>query len=175
MGMEAEKRRMETNFKRATMGKKPFPGLICGLLVGKLVFGAGSRGIVYTITILGSNQWQYTYEVTNLTLSIPINESSMWFDYGLYHNLAIATFGSPAGNWNEIVRQPEAIRGNGGYDALVASLGIGPAETVSGFCIRFNGIGTGDPCSRFCDIVNPSDFTTIDSRHHSPGTVYYTS
>lgn len=145
------------------MNKRLFFGLICGLVCGELVFGTGSTEISYATTNLGSNQWQFTYQVTNLALSAPINEFTIWFDYGSYQNLAITTLDPPAGNWDEMVWQPELGLGNGGYDAMAISLGIGPGEMETGFSVRFDWLGTGTPGSQFYEILNPSDFSRIDS------------
>jgi hypothetical protein len=145
------------------MSKEIFWGLTYGLLIGKIVFGVGSTEISYTTANLGSNQWQYTYQVTNLTLSTPIDEFTIWFDHSLYRNLLISTLNPLANKWGEIIWQPEVGLGNGGYDALAASWGIPACQTESGFCVRFDWLGTGTPGAQFYEVINPSDFSRIDS------------
>jgi opacity protein-like surface antigen len=119
--------------------------------------------IRYDATDLGLGQWQYSYEVSNINLSMPIEEFTIWFDYGLYENLAIATPDPPAGNWDEVIWQPDSVLGNGGYDALTKSLSIGTGESVSGFSVSFNWLGVGSPGAQSYEIINPIDYTTIDS------------
>lgn len=150
------------------MKKKFLAGLVCGLLVIESVFGTPNTEISYTTANLGSNRWQYTYEVTNIALSTPIEEFTIWFDLGSYDNLTIETADPPASNWDQIVWQLELGLGNGGYDALALSAGIGAGESVGGFSVSFDWLGTGVPDSQFYEIVNPTDFTGIDSGYTVP-------
>lgn len=70
--------------------------------------------IEYSTTHLDANRWQYTYDVTDISLAEPIKEFTIWFGYGKYDNLTITTPDPPAGNWDEIVWQPELLIA-GGY------------------------------------------------------------
>jgi hypothetical protein len=124
-------------------------------------FGSLFTQIQYETTDLGSGQWQYTYDVTNINLTEGVKEFTIWFDYGLYENLAIVTPDPP--NWYGIVWQPELGLGDGGYDAATTGLGIGIGESVSGFSVRFDWLGVGNPGAQNYEIVNPTDFTTIET------------
>jgi hypothetical protein len=137
--------------------------LIFGCLFATDVFGVLLTEVHYQVNDLGSGQWQYTYDVTNINLTEGVKEFTIWFDYGLYSNLAIKTLDPPAGNWNQIVWQPELGLGNGGYDAATTGLGIGIGESVSGFSVRFDWLGVGNPGAQNYEIVNPTDFTTIET------------
>src|SRR3972149_7679883 len=53
--------------------------------------------IIYQTSELGGGRWQYMYEVTNNSLTVPIEEFTIWFDYDLYTNLAVETPTSPSG------------------------------------------------------------------------------
>ena len=122
--------------------------------------------IEYSTTQLETNRWQYTYDVTNISLTEPIKEFTIWFNYGKYDNLAIETQNPPAGNWDEIVWQPDpVIDSNGGYDGLVevTASAIGIGQTVSNFAVSFDWLGEGTPGSQFYEIINPTTFETIDS------------
>jgi hypothetical protein len=126
--------------------------------------GVPMTEIVYETTDLGSGRWQYTYDVTNIDLSVSIEEFTIWFDYGLYDNLAVETPDPPASSWDEIVWEPEPVlEDDGGYDAQTSGLGIDVGETVSGFAVSFDWLGTGAPGSQFYEIIDPSDYHTIDS------------
>lgn len=138
------------------------PVLVC-LFVGSALADPNTQ-IRYDIADLGLGQWQYTYEVENLSFPEPISEFTIWFDYGKYDNLAITTQDPPANNWNEIVWQPEPfLADDGGYDAHVIGLNIGIGESAAGFSVSFDWLGTGSPGSQFYEIINPTTFETIDS------------
>lgn len=145
------------------MKKTFFVGLICGFLVAGSVFGSSVTQISYTATDLGSDRWQYTYDVTNIGLEEEIEEFTIWFGLGSYYNLTVETSDPPASSWDEIVWQPEEGLGDGGYDAVARNLNIGVGETVSSFIVSFDWLGSGTPGSQFYEIINPTDFTTIDS------------
>lgn len=127
-----------------------------------------SRGadalVWYDVNELGSGQWEYTYSVRNKGLEEPIEEFTIWFDFGLYENLTITTPDPPASSWNEIIVQPEPyLQDDGFYDAVAVDLPIAISEGVPGFAVRFNWLGQGDPGPQFYEIINPVTFETIDS------------
>ena len=136
-------------------------------------FGTDTQ-VRYRLTDLGSGRWQYTYDLTNCSLDAGIEEFTIWFDYGLYENLAIATQNPPAVDWDEIIWQPDPVIGsNGGYDGLVevTTLAIGVGQTVSNFSVSFDWLGQGTPGSQFYEIVNPVTFEAIDSGYTMPATI----
>lgn len=141
------------------MDRKFFCRLISVLLVSPLVCGMVSTEISYTVTNLDSDQWRYTYWVTNLSLLTPILEFSIWFDSDLYKDLSIVTSVPIANEWDEML----CGLNNEVYDALAIRHGIAPSETVSGFSVNFTWLGEGTPGSQCYEIINPSDFSTIDS------------
>jgi len=127
------------------------------------VFAVMLTEIRYNANDVGSGRWEYTYEVKNISLELPIEEFTIWFDYGKYDNLVITTPDPPAGNWNQIVIQPEQLIGDDGfYDAYVLATGISEGEIVSGFSVSFDWLGQGLPGSQFYEIINPVTFETID-------------
>jgi hypothetical protein len=143
--------------------------LILGCLFATDVFGVLLTEVRYQVDDLGSGQWQYTYDVTNINLTEGIKEFTIWFDYDLYANLAIGTLDPPAGNWSEIVWQPEPVLEDpGGYDALAKNLDIGVGEHVYGFVVSFDWLGEGLPDSQSYEIINPVTFETIDSGYTIP-------
>ncbi|MBN1766410.1 MAG: hypothetical protein JW860_14225, partial [Sedimentisphaerales bacterium] len=54
------------------------------------VSGAGAQDtqISYLVENLGGDTWEYTYDISNISLTAGIEEFTIWFDYGLYENLA---------------------------------------------------------------------------------------
>ena len=112
---------------------------------------------------LGTNRWQYTYEVQNINSSIAIEEFSIYFDYGLYANissesplwLASDTYDPTVSQWNEFIWQPSGFTNPGGYDVLALDSGIEAGQTVSGFSVSFDWLGDGTPNSQLYDILDP--------------------
>ncbi len=146
------------------MKRRVIAGVIFVFLFTTTSLGGLMTEIHYETADLGSGRWQYTYEVTNISLTPAIKEFTIWFDYGLYDNLAIETLDPPASDWDELIIQPEPVLGDDGYyDALALGVGIGIGETVSGFAISFDWLGAGQPGPQFYEIVDPVTFVTIDS------------
>jgi hypothetical protein len=98
-------------------------------------------------------------------LSPAIYEFTIYFDSHLYDNLVIATPEPPAGDWDEIVWQPDPLWSiDGGYDALALGSGIGQGEAVSGFAVSFDWLGTGTPGPQWYDIIKPPNYSKpVDS------------
>jgi len=132
--------------------------------------GAPKTEIRYQTSELGSGRWQYIYDVKNISLTETIEEFTIWFEFGLYENLAIQTPDPPAGNWSEIVIQPELVlQDDGYYDALVLDVGIGVGQTVKGFAVSFDWLGDAVmPGRQFYEIIDPVTFETIDSGYTVP-------
>jgi hypothetical protein len=133
-----------------------------------MICAHATTGISFDTVNIGGDQWQYLYTVSNISLPVPIEEFSIYFDYGLYSNLSIA--GSLTG-WDPIIWQPEPVLGDtGGYDALTLSgnPGIGVGQSVSGFSVNFTWLGQDSPGSQYYEIIDPLTFTTIDSSNTVP-------
>lgn len=123
----------------------------------------------YMVDDLGAGSWQYQYKVTNNTLSAPIKEVTIWFDYGVYTNLSVNTPNPPAGSWSEMVVQPEpVIKDDGFYDTLALGSGIAAGQSAGLFSVTFNWQGTGTPGPQFYEIVNPVTYQTIASGYTTP-------
>jgi hypothetical protein len=133
------------------------------ILISATAFGSLSQ-ISYISEELGANRFQYTYTVTNINLPEPIEEFTIYFDYGLYDNLAIETQQPLSTDWDEIVIQPEPVLSDDGfYDALVLNTGISQGQGISGFSVSFDWLGQDVPGTQFYEIINPVSFETIDS------------
>lgn len=137
--------------------------LVFSCLILLTSLGASATTVTYTTTNVSGNTWQNTYTVANDgTLSIPIEEFTIFFNYTLYANLMLAT--APAG-WDPLAIDPDTnIPDDGFYDALSLSPAdaINPGNALSGFSIQFDYLGTGSPGSQPFDIIDPLTFNTID-------------
>ena len=119
--------------------------------------------IIYQTSELGGGRWQYMYEVTNNSLTVPIEEFTIWFDYDFYTNLAVETPTIPSG-WDQLVLQGEPVLlDDGAYDAKALDAGISLGQTLGGFSVSFDWAGIGEPGPQPYDIIDPQTFETIDS------------
>ncbi|HNQ24393.1 MAG TPA: hypothetical protein PKK06_15005 [Phycisphaerae bacterium] len=136
--------------------------LSLSLLLPASLCAAGPVSIYYEATPLGGNEWQYVYDVANNSLPGPIEEFTIWFALGQYAQLALETPDPPAGAWDELVAQPDPIlHADGFYDALTLATGIPVGGHESGFTVRFEWLGTGEPGAQPFEIIDPVTFDTI--------------
>lgn len=127
-------------------------------------FGVPETLILYDVTDLGSQRWQCTYDVVNISLPEPVGAFTIWFDFDLYDNLTVTTLDPPAAEWHEVFWQPNVVlQQDGGYYASALTSGVGIGQTVGGFTINFDWLGSGEPGSQFYEIIDPHTFETIDS------------
>jgi len=152
------------------MKRQIFAGVVFAIFLTAIGSGAPKTEIRYQTSDLGLGRWQYTYDVTNISLTVPIEEFTIWFDFGLYDNLAIETPDPPASNWSEIVIQPEPVlQDDGAYDAKALGPGIGIGQTVKGFAVSFDWMGDAVmPGSQFYEIIDPVTYQRIDSGYTVP-------
>jgi len=137
-------------------------------LLGILAGNAKAALIEYEITDLGGDRHEYQYTVMNNSLSVAIEEFTIWFDVDLYDNLTITTPEPLANTWDEIILQETGFGLPLGYDALSLDTGIQIDEAIGGFSVSFDWIGTGEPDSQFFEIIDPVTFETIDSGYTVP-------
>jgi len=146
------------------MRKQVVSGIIFSLLHVVAGFCVPVTQIDYDVAEFSPGRWEYTYEVSNIGLPVPVQEFTIWFDFGFCDNLAIETSDPLAGDWDEIVWQPEPVlRDDGAYDARALDSGIARGQTVAGFAVSFDWLGIGEPGAQFYEIVDPMTFETIDS------------
>jgi hypothetical protein len=148
------------------MKKTVSMGLVLVFCLGAAGFGVPKTQIWYSAEELNGGRWQYNYEVANISLTAPIEEFTIWFQYGLYDNLSVETPPVlPPGGWDEVVIQPEPVlEDDGAYDAKVLGLGIEIGHTAGPFAVGFNWLGDAlMPGSQFYEIINPLTLETIDS------------
>jgi len=145
------------------MKKALFLTIMIGILF-TMVNGVYATTILYDLSNLGGKRWEYTYSVTNDSLSSSIEEFTIYFNFGLYNNLIV---GNTPADWDAIVTQPDSILGDGFYDAFLAE-GIASGATVSGFSVSFDWLVAGIPGSQFFEVVNTSTFNFLDSGNTTP-------
>jgi len=158
------------------MKKTVSTGLVFALCLGAAGFGVPKTQIWYSAEELDGGRWQYNYEVANISLTVPIKEFTIWFEYGLYEKLSVETPPVlPPGGWDEMVIQPEPVlEDDGAYDAKALGLGVEIGHTAGPFTVSFNWLGDSiTPGSQFYEIIDPVTFEIIDSGWTvpEPGTI----
>ncbi len=145
------------------MKRQIFLGAIIAVFFSAAAFAGMMTEIVYDVDEISPVTWQYSYDVTNISLTEQIKEFTIWFEFGLYEKLTVETPDTPAG-WDQIVVQPEPVlHDDGAYDAKALGLGIGIGQIVTGFSVSFDWLGDAVmPGSQFYEIINPLTYETID-------------
>ena len=132
------------------------------------VASAEATSVTFTTASLGGNHYEYTYEVSNNSLAVAIEELTIFFNYGTYENLVVT---SPLADFDEIVAQPALVLGvptAGFYDALTLTTGIAPGGQAGGFSVSFDFLGVGLPGAQRFEIIDPDTFDTIASGQTAP-------
>lgn len=142
------------------MYQKHIPPLV-GLILLLSLSSSYATTIIYGVTNITGNTWEYTYNVANDTLGIDIEEFTIFFDAALYENLSVT---SAPTDWDPLAIQPDpALPDDGFYDALALVVGIAPGDSLGGFGVQFDFLGTGAPGSQFFEVIDPFTFATLDS------------
>ncbi|MDO8032950.1 hypothetical protein O3297_05960 [Janthinobacterium sp. SUN128] len=130
---------------------------------------AHATSIGYTATSLGGTQWRYDYTVSNTTLSMPIEEFTLFFSVGQYANLHSV---STAPGWDMLLVQPDpAIPASGYLDALALAGGIAPGATATGFSVTFDYLGAGSPGAQPFSILDPVSFIELEAGTTQPAAI----
>lgn len=141
--------------------RKPFLTIIA-LLVSLYFSGirsANATTIFFDVTNIAGNTWEYSYTVENDTLTVDIEEFTVFFDVGLNLDLASAPTG-----WAPIAIQPDpSLPDDGFYDALALGAGIAPGDSLGGFSVQFDFLGQGTPGAQPFEIVDPFTFDILDA------------
>jgi hypothetical protein len=126
-----------------------------------LVGPASAATIDYQASNLGGNSWEYSYTITNDTLGAALEEFTIFFEVGLYENLAVT---ASATDWDSLVVQPDGgLPDNGYFDALAQGGGIPVSGSLGGFKVSFDFLGAGTPGAQPFDIVDPDSFVILES------------
>jgi hypothetical protein len=76
------------------MKRQIFAGIVFVFFLTAIGSGVPKTEIWYQTIDLGLERWQYTYDVTNISLTMPIEEFTIWFDFGLDRNLVVENAGN---------------------------------------------------------------------------------
>ena len=136
---------------------------ICAAMLALLLWTASApslaAAVTYQAVVLGGDAWRYDYVVKNDGSPAAIEEFTIFFDLGLFADLAVAA--SPA-DWDALVVQPDpALPADGFFDALALGAGLLDGEEAL-FSISFTYSGPGTPGSQVFHVVDPANFDVIE-------------
>ncbi len=119
--------------------------------------------IFYNVSNTGGNTWEFSYTVKNDSLSVDIEAFSIFFDYGLYENIAVT---GVADDWEADGVEPDDIYGyedDGYYDAWTYDAAIAVDQSLSGFSVSFDWLGDANetPGVQYFEIYDV-DYSVLD-------------
>lgn len=129
---------------------------------------AKATTVSFEVSNQGGNTWRYDYSVLNDTLGLPLEEFTIFFEAGLFENLQ-----SPQApvNWDPIAIQPDGgLPDDGFYDAFSFLGGIAAGDSLDGFSVQADYLGSGTPGSQFFQVVDPDTFDVLDDGFTSAAT-----
>jgi len=124
-------------------------------------YTSSANEILYTVDSLGGNTFQYNYTLNN-TGANALEWFSVYFDLGLYENLAVTA--SPA-DWDSIVFQPDPFLPDDGiFDSLALVDFLDPGDMLGGFSVSFDWLGgNAGPGSQYFEYVDSFTFDVLAS------------
>ena len=135
----------------------------CAAVLALLLWPASvpslAAAVTYQAVALGGDAWRYDYVVKNDGSPAAIEEFTIFFDVGLFADLAVAA--SPA-DWDPLVAQPDpALPADGFFDALALGAGLLDGEEAL-FSVTFTYSGPGAPGAQAFHVVDPASFDVIE-------------
>ncbi len=123
--------------------------------------------IEYELDHFGGNTYQYDYTITNDDLLAGVELFSVYFDQGTAENVSVSA--SPA-DWDSVALPDDGFLG-ATFDTLALTAGavIDLGETLSGFSVQFDWLGSTAPGGQFFDVFDPVTFTVVSSGATSDG------
>jgi len=162
-----------TNFSNNREGrmKRTLVLIITIGLIALMANAVYATTILYDVQNIGGDTWQYDYTVVNDSLTDPIREFMIYFDYGLYAALSV---NSSATGWFEQTVDPAFVLGmpqDGFYDAIAVDTnpGILFGSAAGGFSVQFAWLFTGfTPAGQRFEVIDPATLAVLDSGQTAP-------
>ena len=141
-------------------GLRPCLAILALVVASARIPAAQATLISFEVDNIAGNTWEYSYTVENDSLGIDIEEFTIFFDVGLYENLALAS--APTG-WDPLAVDPlPVLLFDGFYDALALGPGLAPGGSLGGFSVLFDFLGSGTPDSQQFEIIDPNTFQALE-------------
>ena len=121
---------------------------------------AAAAGVNATYHSLSGSQWAVDFTVTGDGTPTVINDFTIYFPDTSFAALSLAA--SPT-NWDTLLVQPDtALHSAGFLDSLALATGLGNGVSLSGFEVKFDFLGAGNPPALRFD-VNDANFHAVYS------------
>ncbi len=146
------------------MKRQIVPAILLGLFIATAGFGM-LTDVIYRAAEVGDGRWQYTYDVNDISLPVPVEQSTISLDFGLYDNLALETTAPSNSEWEQMVWHLESVlKDDGPYDpnASVGGTQKVPANRGGGYVVSSDRLGQGRPVAQFRETIEPQAFEAED-------------
>ena len=139
------------------------------VFIGMLSCNSAIATVVsFDLLDLGGDSFEYVYTIDNDTLQVPIEQFTIWFDEQLYNNLQVTTQIPLANDWSEIILPSTGFGVPLGYYALTLTSGIDLGQSIEGFSVSFDWLGTGLAGYQSFEIIDTLSSETIDAGYTVP-------
>ena len=125
-----------------------------------LISSVNATVVEYSLESLGGNTYQYNYSFVNDALGFDVDQFSVYFDLGLYENLAVT---SQPIDWLADAYQPDPnLPDDGLFDVYTFSAPVVADDTLAGFSVSFDWLGNNDgPSNQYFELYD-IDWNIID-------------
>ena len=123
---------------------------------------AAAVNIEYALSSLGGNSYRYTYTITNVSLSGPVQDILLDFDAALFDELSLVFSNNGRTEWSgavfgSVFGTPAQL------DIYTSGAGLGIGEQIEGLSIDFTWNGVGLPGAQAFTVYDPATFTALDA------------
>jgi hypothetical protein len=155
--------------KMVKKGRSIIELIVTGIVISHLMLTSTAHAITvqYELIPLGGNQYRYVYTVTNdgsLGAGVAVKLFDLVFDSASYQetSLAIVTSAPLNSQWDEFILS-SILDVPAAYSAFSSTIGIAQGETVSGFAVEFEWIGSAAiPGAQAFQVFDPNTFELLE-------------
>jgi len=146
------------------MKRQIVSAILFGLFIATTGFGV-QTDVIYRAAEVGDGRWQYTYDVNDISLPVPVEQSTISLDFGLHDNLAVETTGPSHSEWEQMVwHLGSVLKDDGPYDPNASAGGTqkAPANRGGGFAVSSDRLAQGKLAAQFRETIGPPAFEATD-------------
>jgi len=151
------------------MKKSSLATILCAI-ASAVAMPSQAAQISYSLQGLGGNEYRYDYSVLNDgSTGGAVGLFDILFDPALYDeaSLTISSDPSLSAAWDQQVLA-SAPGVPAAFDVLATQGGIAVGDSLSGFSMTFNWLGTGQPGAQGFEIYDPESFALLQTGTTSP-------
>lgn len=138
--------------------------LLCAALVIAPSFSATASTIdlKYSLEDLGSGRYRYDYTLVNASFSSGVKWFSVDFDPSNVDEGSLVISSPSASDWiAQVLYSAPGLPAM--FDASTSGLGVSAGQSLSGFSVEFNWLGSGLPASQAFAVYDPTNFNVVES------------